>query len=46
MTRTGRRTAEIDAASDRLDALAAQGGPSYRCPRVADRVPRDEEPLR
>ena len=46
MTRTGRRTAEIDAASDRLDALAAQGGPSYRCPRVTDRVPRDEEPLR
>ena len=28
------------------DALAAQGGPSYRCPRVTDRVPRDEEPLR
>ena len=32
------RTTEINAASDRLDALAAQGGRSYRCPRVTDRV--------
>ena len=35
-----------NAASDRLDALATRGGPSYRCPRVTDRVPSDEEPLR
>ena len=46
MTRTRRRTAEIDGASDRLGALAAQRGRSYRYPQVTDRVPSDEEPPR
>ena len=36
----------VDVACDRLDARAAQRGRSYRRPRVTDRVPRDEEPLR
>ncbi|MYH31233.1 MAG: transposase [Acidobacteria bacterium] len=46
MTRTSRRTTEINAACDGLDALAAQRGRPYRRPLGTDRVSSDEELLR